>query len=695
MVKFSYGRLQKTLENKAGNFQAIQEATNIALTQQSEAIDRWYEIGGELFFQWAKEHYTLPTGAKLRWVEPFLPDYYRLIGEPRVRDAYVLKGAQVGYSESLFAFTGFFTVVLRLPLGFGFESQTKQHDMVSTRIKVAFSYCQPIQELSNQYKQQMKLQDRDNLNAITIGGVKISFFYGKKAGNASNTPGRQASSALSSFSACAIIADEYELWNTGILDVSRKRMEASILPSELVRAGSTPGHVGGIVDKSVSSCKYIFEWHVECPHCNFLQAISAFGNLLKPVNVMEHGKPVVCYLDKSGRPLDWYYADSENRRDTAYVGCRNCSGELSHDVIAQGSYQCSNTGITIKDFFHQCRQSEQIVDRVAIKLPKLASVKFNASIRIKALFETDNPEDEVQQGLGLPFTVGVGKIQWEIFRECIGLSLPETLQNRKPDMVVAGIDQGKYGDLYVINAIYLSSDSSKELKWRNAHFQLLEYGTIDNFKNFGDKIKEYNILLVGMDSEPAWDTASEYCYANPPKGPTVISLENFADDYDVERPQNATSTTGQYGGLITGIMSDSEYGVDYWRQYTSGMNTLGQVYLFDQVNLDNKQFKREKRNLKTHDPKKVPVYNLDRTYWLDMVRDRIYMRAWHLPKEINYNPKDKNNFVSQYLASDRIVVESAIRKRYRWIDNGNPDHFFHASCFCEAAVFLSMYEQGV
>lgn len=652
---------------------------------RQNSLESWLRDGGDVFLRWTKRYYTLSSGDLLEWYEPFWEDYYRLLGEPRVEDLYIGKGSQMGYTESIIAFTAFFLSELRLPIGFGFESFNKQQDMVGSRVQLSFSHCKPIQELNESQRRVVKRKDTDTKNAITVGGTKATFFYAdkQKASSESNAI-RQASSRLSSFTAFGIIADEVELWQPGILDVMRRRMDATILPNKIVRAGSTPGAEGGVVDVMVKSCQYRFEWHVDCPHCGTVQPLSGFGNLLKGKEVAEEGRVIVRYLDKGGRPLDWFHEDPDYRQETAYVGCRKCGGKLEKEVIADGEYVCTVTGKTIEQFFADRRQSSEPVDRVSLQLPKLATTRFSAPNIIKELFTTDNPADVIQQGLGLPFSIGTGKIQFEVLMECVGLAIPEQLKQKGHDMVVMGLDQGKYTNHVMIFGFYFADEPSKELKWRNARKELLWWGTIDTFEELAPLIEQYKVLVIGMDSEPEWGLAAEYCYHHPPKGPTVISLENFS----YLGQGKGEIVRGKHGGVISGIQEGGGFDLDYWMNFTSGMSTLGQVYLFDQVNLDKTQYKRTMKNIKSHSPNKVPVYSIDRTFWLDMVRDRIYLRHSHFPPHVTYNPKDKNNLLYQYLTSDRLISER------RWVESG-PDHFFHADNFAEAAAFVSMFEDGV
>lgn len=718
---FKISSLKNTIERKVNTqASAKEDLVQQNLLSRDRAIASWYEQGGEIFLQWAKEHYCIYSGEKLRWDEVVLEDYYRLLGEPNVRDLIIEKGSQMGYTESLIAFSAFFLAYLKVPIGFGFEEHKKLMSMVGSRVQTAFSYCKPIQEIGEEQRKLVGRKDIDTKENITVGGIKASFFHAgaNKGGDSTNSVMRQASSRLSSFTAFAIIADEIELWKPGILDVCRRRMDATILKSEILRAGSTPGHEGGLVDAMVKNADYLFQWHITCDCCGQEQSLDAFGNLLKATEVLDEGKVNVRYLDRSGRPLNWFYHQYQtisaltlitylidpnpltfrlflrnyqslesDRIFHAYIGCQYCEDEITKDNIAQGYYKCILTGQKLSDFFQQLRSSERIVNRVALRLPKLGLMKFNPSERIRELFETDNPADSVQQGLGKPYSLGSGKIQYEVIMECVGLELPEKDKAKGFDLVTLGCDQGRYTNYVVICGWNLADEPTKELKWRRAHKTVIWYGQIGTLKEIDALVEKYNVLVIGIDSEPEWESATSYALEHPPKGPTVLALDNFMGN---ETIADTYSARGAIGGVISGLSrSNPSYSEEYWQAYTSGMKTLGQVYLFDQVELNKAEYKRNFRPIKSHISQKIPVYSIDRTYWLDMVRDRIYLRHTHLPAGLTFNSKDKNNFIYHFLSSDRLIAER------RWVEGGAPDHYFHATSFNEAVMFVSMFENGV
>lgn len=713
--------LQTSINRQAKTQDRVKEAyVDQNLLTRNEAIASWYQDGGDIFLQWAKQYYCIYSGERLRWEEVVLEDYYRLLGEPYVRDLIIEKGSQMGYTESLIAFAAFFLAYLKVPVGFGFEEHKKLMSMVGSRVQTAFSHCKPIQEISEEQRKLIGRKDVDTKENITVGGIKASFFHAgaNKGGDATAGVMRQASSRLSSFTAFAIIADEIELWKPGILDVCRRRMDATILKSEILRAGSTPGHEGGLVDSMVKNADHLFQWYVTCSCCGESQALDAFGNLLKATEVLEEGKVNIRYLDRSGRPLNWFYHQyntysayiflifilypstfsyrlflsnyhgmENDRIDNAYIGCRYCEEEITKDIIAQGEYRCTLTNISLNLFFSRLRETERVVNRVALRLPKLGLMKFSPPDRIRELFETDNPADSVQQGLGKPYSLGSGKIQYEVIMECVGLELPEKEKKRGYDLVTLGCDQGRYTNYVVVCGWNLAEEPTKELKWRRAHKTVIWYGQVDTLKQLDALVEKYNVLVVGIDSEPEWETATAYALNNPPKGPTVLALDNFATSVKVE---DAYSARGERGGVISGLSrTNDSLDEAYWSSYTSGMKVLGQVYLFDQVELNKAEYKRNLRPIKSHISQKIPVYSIDRTYWLDMVRDRIYLRHTHLPAGLTFNSKDKNNFIYHLLSSDRLIAER------RWVEGGAPDHYFHALSFNEGVMFVSMFENGV
>jgi hypothetical protein len=650
-------------QKKRSNQKEREKFVDKLALEKEKAIASWYEGGGDVFLNWVKPNYRTYSGEVLSWDEAFLEEFYRTFGNPWIEKLVVKKAAQVGYSESLIALTAFFLGYLRAPVGFGFEEQQKLRDTVGSRVQPALDYCEPIKRLISQRHEVTGRTDIDNKGSITVAGVKASFFY---ACVKSKAAAEQAPATLRSFSACAIFADEFSLWPKGVLDIAIARMAASKMLTKIVRAGSTPSYEGSILDTEVKRAKYSFQWQIKCQHCQTIQFLVPFsmetlkGNLLKSTTFQENDIEEIRFFDIAGRPLSWFHhsknpegvedwqlrgEDREKAISSAYLGCHHCAQEITRSNIREGKFVCTRSGVELHEFNSRVNRDKEIVRQtVAFHFPVLASMLFNAVERLRRLFETDNPRDEIQQRLGESVSLSGGKIDLGRIMSCIGLALPEGTAT-EPDFTVMGVDQGRpnYG---IIQKWYLGSEGNKNKWWKDARVEVIWHGELGTLEDVREIARQYSVDLIGIDSEPELQLATEYALGHLPPGPSIIKKG--------DRPK-----------------------------------MQGQVYLFDQIAMKGEQFKRTIRTvMSTRKETEVPIYLLDRTFGLDSVRDRIYRGLFHLPEGLSYNPKDNGNLLYHFITSDR-------QPGGRWIEApGQPDHYFHAANFAEMCALVSLFEPG-
>lgn len=610
---------------------------------RAAGIKRWYREGGAFFLDWVKEHYRRWTGEPLNWDEPYAEEAYLLRGNPWIEKLMEEKGGQVGYSESMIALASFVLAVVRVSVGYGFEQERKMRDLTAPRIQPAFSHIQPIQHLLLRYKDALRREDTDSKDRkITVGAVPLTFFY-TSTSSAKTSQERQAPASMTSFEAWVVIGDEVEAWPAGTLDIAMERQSACTMPTKPLRAGSTPGAEGGIVDAQVKGSKYLFQWRMICPHCQTAQFLHPFGNFLKAKDVeLEDGSKERQFIDITGRPHDWFCRDQtdlESRTTTAYVGCIECEEQLTWEAIASGCFadnphrsqeavKADPDGLTLRQLCDRVLQERlPIYEWVALRLPRLASKLFEPVERIRKLTTTKNPADAIQQGLGVSVSVGMGKISLPRLLRCIGAPLPEELV--KPDLVVMGVDQGTAANWSMVQHWYLPADEKDlEQQWLKAHVQVVWYGQIAGLEEVDDFVERYGIDLVGIDGEPEIQTAAAYARKHQPR--------------KVKK---------------------------------------GKVYLFDQVHLKGQEWKE---TVRISQKQKVKMYAMHRTWGLDAVRDRINRSLLHLPAGLVYEPKDPQNLLYHYLTSERM--------QGKWSEpEGEPDHFMHAHNFCEAAVHVSFF----
>jgi hypothetical protein len=624
----------KTLVNRQKTFAAE------TLRARQAGVSRWYAEGGSYFYQWTVKNHRTNEGEPLRWDEPFAEEYYLLLGNPWVVRVIIEKAAQMGYSESLIALAGFLTAEIRIPSAIGFEVSSKVTDMVGDRIQPSFDYCHQIKSLRTARFNATGRHDTDSrTRKMTIGGVPLTFFYAGTKSTKANSPERQASSAMSSFTAWAILADEIELWPVGALDIAAERQSACPLPTKLMRGGSTPGQEGGIVDAQIKSSGYIFEWHLTCPNCGTRQAISAFGNLIKETQItLEDGSIESAYLDITGKPYGWFHSDDtdvNSRVKTAYVGCRHCEQELERETINSGHFE-TPTGLSMVDFLDDITAKRSPVhETVALRLPRLASVLFNAPERIRKLLTTLNPADQLQQGLGVAVSVGGGKISLPKMLDCVDRSIPSEYSNSIV-LCVMGVDQGVAKNPYVVQNWYIPERPTWEERWLESFVEVVEYGNAGNFEEVRRIANKWGVHLIGIDADPERALAVEFARKNK-----------------LQAMQKVLSSLQE---------------------------PKGSVGLFDQVYLKDAIFRRADREVQGVT---YPVYSIDRTFGLDAVRNRIYRKLFRLQSGEDYRPGDNANFIYHFLTSDR-------KTDGKWTEpSGVPDHYFHAANFAEMVVLIA------
>lgn len=697
-----------------------------AIAQEREAaIAQWYRQGGTYYLNWVKKHYRTHEGKFLDWTEPYGEELYLLLGNPWVEGVYIEKAAQCGMSEAFISLAGFCLADVRIPLGFGFEERQKQRKMVAERIQPAFDFCQPIQSLQAARKALTARQDIDNKEAITVAGIALNLWYAgtqdeKKQAESSTY---QAPARLRSFPACFMLLDEYTLYPKGIVDIAMARMARSELPTQPIRAGSTPSYEGSFSDIKIKQARYLFQWHCVCPHCDRGQFLSPFGNFLQAVETAEEGVKRTRFVNRLGRPLKWFHssanpdglADWQLREElleeaiaTAYVGCSYCGGNLSWEVRSAGEFRDRHTNQALLPFLDAVTASQKPADgAVGLRLPKLASYTFRAPERIKRLIESDKPEDEIQQFLGLPFTLGAGKIAASEILACRNLPLPD----REPDLIVMGVDQGKAYQHAVALRWWFGDDKDATLRWRKAKRELFWYGDLSGWNAIADKARDLGATLVGIDADPEFNAAAEFALKYPPKSKGVgVSLWKATYQPRCDRLV-ANSIFNDMGWEIVDEEEDCCWARPKNRQALAVLElvpTLRQanvaldinpkrrypnskqlgIYLIDEVDLKHQNFKRMEKPVQgTRKETRIGVYSLSRDYGLDKVRESIYDSCVSFPEELDFNPKDKSNLILHYTTSDRSVEDG-------W-GKGDPDHYFHAHSFANIVTLIHMSDPGV
>jgi hypothetical protein len=390
----------------------------------------------------------------------------------------------------------------------------------------------------------------------------------------------------------------------------------------------------------LKSSGYIFEWHVDCPDCKAHQAISALGNLIRPVEIRnEDGELEETYLDISGKPYDWFHRDStdwDSKVKTSYIGCNECGTELTPAVMLEGRFETAS-GVILRPFLKRITKDRTAIsETVALRLPRLASKLFKPPERIRTLLTTLNPADQLQQGLGLAVSVGGGKISLPRLLACVGAVNPFAESNDCTVMTSIGVDQGIAKNYYVVHRWHFPPGKTWETRWLNAHVEVVTYGEAAGFSAIAALAKKHRAHIVGMDNEPEVSLAGEFARKHP-----LEPIEKIISSIDKPR---------------------------------------GLVVLMDQVAMKGQQFRRTIRDVQGE---QIPVYSIHRTFGLDQVRNRIYHKLYSLPIGTVYNSGDNGNYIYHFITSDR-------QPNGKWTEpKGVPDHYLHADNFSQMAMLVA------
>lgn len=148
--------------------------------------------------------------------------------------------------------------------------------------------------------------------------------------------------------------------------------------------------------------------------------------------------------------------------------------------------------------------------RVSIELSPLCRITdFNlAEDLINTGLTTGNPNDWIQQALGIPSTLQVAGLTLDDLKR----SMYAPRHDRRSDVILAGIDQGRGSHYIQIVKV------SMPLAWKEMaieeiienSIQTVLYGAAILKSEILDKLKEYNVVFGLIDNEPDITESSEF-----------------------------------------------------------------------------------------------------------------------------------------------------------------------------------------
>jgi hypothetical protein len=525
ITRFALGS-QATKSEQVSKF-----ADTISKTREGK-IEEWFKRAGEMFVQWQIANYRTHKNKPISYEDPFFQDLCLVVGDPRIQNVFVIKGAQQGFSELSISFALFCASELKCSTGFVVEQQRKLQDLVGPRIHPAIRFSQHISQIIDDYRKNTGVIDtlgRDRL--ITIGGIPITFAF---AATSSSNASRIVPAALSSFQADVTIGDEVEAWDPAARSILAERQGASAVRTKPMRLGSTPGKEGGILDVMIRKSSRYFTWNVNCPHCGKKTWLNLFGAVLK----QEGGDPMRSevegrsnFLDPLGVPLRWSHvcppdAPLEERIETAYVSCSHCDTKFDSPHLMPGEYICAYTGVTLHQFLPSLQEEERVEREVAIEMNRIATQKCSIPERLGRIIYAPSPQaraDAYQQGFGIAISIGANKIPMYLIQECVGRQERDSWGD-EPDFVILGIDQGQAAHFGCVQYWWMPDYEAnplgkRESEVRNENPELFDLarckkaivwsGQVMKTQSVIDLAEEWNADVVGIDQYPEVQQTAE------------------------------------------------------------------------------------------------------------------------------------------------------------------------------------------
>ena len=470
-------------------------------------IEQCYILGGKPFVAAVKRWGVNERGDRLT-LYPWHEEYAEMIGDFRVKITLASGCAQVGK-------TLLHTLLVCFCLTEGRLNTLWSYDQERTLdLQVPSNFRPVIRQwlASRNIKVGRSSEGVRNNTLYQLGSVSAQFTYVSTSAKAKNEGGAAAGGIAVGTSRDILFQEERSQYPMGAGDPLVRRLDASRLPSQPIRELGTPGAGNGI-ELSIESADHYFYPHCTCDNCGTTIALDPKGCLLKPIKRTDSvGEEKISYLSEIGRPVEWHCKNKSDAVHTAWFACSECGHPIADQKRQNAWFQCRKTGKPLRQFLDEL--PEGIPKRrwkVGINLsPLLRLTEYNLAAEIiREGIDTYNNRDWQQQRLGHPSESELGNITLDMLRSAIASPRPMI----RPDVVVAGVDQGRGEDWLVITGFYypplynrLSISEIMEQSTR-----VILFGGDVQRNAIPDKLREYNVTYGIIDNEPDRADASELC----------------------------------------------------------------------------------------------------------------------------------------------------------------------------------------
>ena len=455
--------------------------------------------GGDRFVEFVKLHGVNESGDRLRWSNP-LEEYLLLIGDLRVPHTWTTGAAQIfktlGHCQ-LAAYV--------LDAGYSVLWAYDQERSLQRSVPLQF---RPILESWLRSRGVVPSGSQNNY-LYQVGTANfIATYVSTSRATAQKTGQAAAGSSVVSVSVSLVIEEERSQWPPGAGDPLERRLDAGRIPTYPIRELGTPGAGNGI-EASMAHCDREFYPHYKCGSCGAIAPLHPLGCLLRSHTATDGlGREYETFFSNTGRPLHWHHDDANDPVRSARYGCSRCGVAIADEQRKEAWFQCLKTGERLRDWLAEYEQGD---GNAAIHLsPLLRITKHNNAAKIvKTGLETANIEDWQQQVLGIPSQGITTGVSIAAVREAIAAE--KALG--KPQVIVAGVDQGRGEDWMVVMEIYPAPGSetlSKEEQYEKA-IRVVKFGGDVARSQIGSLLEKYNVESGLIDNEPSRETAMQLC----------------------------------------------------------------------------------------------------------------------------------------------------------------------------------------
>lgn len=460
---------------------------------------------------------------------PWHDEYMSLIGDLRIHHTMTTGAAQVG--KTLFHYLLLCYLVQTLDI----NSQWV-YALLSSLQKCVSLQFKPIAQYWLESTECKAKLDSTMLWRVKNGAAFFSYTGGSSG---SKSTGVEVSNSAASVSPDVVFWEEASQYPSSMKAVLKRRLDASRLDYKPIRELGTPGAGGGI-ENSLKSADLFFYPGLTCPHCDRLTYLDPKGALLLPTLYKDaKGKEILRYWNEGQQPDKFLTHDGSVAE--AYIGCQHCQKPLSDTDRAQALFYDRKSGLPLKEFLEEFEDNGKLW-KVGIYLsPLLRQTKYNlAEYIISEGANSENPDDWIQQALGLPTEPTAVKIDRDNLISNINASVPEDyykdLEEPK-SITLLGLDQGASYDYLSIIRYWFPR--GWELMKRNEILDKAYREVLFSDRVLRSSLPEYvsglEVEFGLIDNEPDKDWAAGFAINYPVVPADQIEILKVPFDHDTRK----------------------------------------------------------------------------------------------------------------------------------------------------------------